>query len=159
MSDKRIENSYLFLMEKKELQQKIYGHLLETGKSMLNLSRELGFSVNTVANFMNGKGMSSGFYKALERYFDIKILEKIVIKKEKVKTEKAAKEDTKPVIKNKTFIKPWMIRNLKNFGNTGVGNLSKKRTPEMVVKEFAKFGIDVRVDENEVVWLKGKEND
>lgn len=143
-------------MEKKELQQKIYGYLQETGKSMLNLSRELGFSVNTVANFMNGKGMSSGFYKALERYFDIKILEKIVIKK-RVKTEKATKEDTKPVIKNKKFIQPWMIRNLKNFGNTGVGNLSNKRTAEMVVQEFAKFGIDVRVDENEVVWLNKEE--
>lgn len=143
-------------MEKKELQQKIYHYLKETGKSMLNLSRELGFSVNTVANFMNGKGMSSGFYKALEKYFDIKILEKIIVKKEKVKTEKTVKEKVIPTAKNRKFIQPWMIRNLKEFGNTVVCNISKKNSQKFIQEEFAKLGVPVTVDENGIATLVQK---
>lgn len=137
---------YRQTMDENDLRQKVIDYLDEHKMTRGAFAKELGLAPTTIGNFLNGNKHLTPphVYKTLEEFFKI---------------TRSNFEKNPEVKKRKTFIEPWMIRNLKNFGNTGIGNLSKKRTPEMVVKEFAKFGIDVRVDENEVVWLKGKEND
>lgn len=135
--------AYRSTMDENELRKMVIDFLKKEGMTRQSLANDLGISPSTFRNFLNGTShLTPIVYKALEE-FSI--------------DPYSALEKKRETNRHKTFIEKWMIRNLKNFGNTGVGNLSKKRTPEMVVKEFAKFGIDVRVDENEVVWLKGRE--
>lgn len=159
MSDERIESNYIFLIDKKELQQKIYDHLQNTGETRLNLSRTLGFYSNTISNFLNGKGMSARFYKTLEKYFEIKIIEKIEVKKDERKKKEIIPIKKAPIdshIRHKGFIQSWMIRNLKEFGNTVVCNITKKRTQKFVKEEFAKLGINVSVSPEGIATLISK---
>ena len=54
----------------------------------------------------------------------------------------------KVVKEPKTFLKPFQIQSVRSLGNTVVRKKGEKkdvRTPEMIVKEFDKFGLRVKV--------------
>ena len=56
--------------------------------------------------------------------------------------------------KENNVIQEWMVRNLKQFGNCAVeASLTPKRK-EAYINGFKECGFDVRIDKQNIIWLK-----
>lgn len=120
------------------------------GLTQYNFALKYGIS-HTNVNYMLRKGYRGASHELAEhlRKQGVYVPVRIYLVPPQGNGEKFYGEPRAKVVKeHKTFLKPFQIQAVRSLGNTVVrkkGEKKEVRTPDMIVKEFAKFGLTVKV--------------
>lgn len=120
------------------------------GLTQYNFALKYGIS-HTNVNYMLRKGYRGASHELAEhlRKQGVYVPVRTYLVPPQGNGEKFYGEPKAKVVKEpKTFLKPFQIQAIRSLGNTVVRKKGEKkdvRTPEMIVKEFAKFGLTVKV--------------
>ena len=120
------------------------------GLTQYNFALKYGIS-HTNVNYMLRKGYRGASHELAEhlRKQGVYVPVRTYLVPPQGNGEKFYGEPKAKVVKEpKTFLKPFQIQSVRSLGNTVVRKKGEKkdvRTPEMIVKEFDKFGLRVKV--------------